>query len=144
MCCLPAWVCVCICVQPRCSLRGPWSASDSSISHVHCASRSRVTFLKRVCEFSCVTWTTISTFCQQCVKSLVNVILSSNFSFEAVTLHKTKMRVFPHCVSPKKMTKNRLRSVYTRWQLFSISCGSNAQHLENMNQIQQVMFFFFF
>lgn len=59
----------CICVEPRRSLRGRWSASDFPISHVRCTSRSQLNFLKGACEFSCVTWTTITTFRQQMVQT---------------------------------------------------------------------------
>lgn len=95
-------MCACVCVEPRCSLRGPWCTYDSSISHVHCSSRSWVTFLKGVCEFSCVTWTTIATFLQQCVKSPVKILLFSNVRFEAISLRTTKMRVVPYCVPTKR------------------------------------------
>lgn len=57
------------------------------LSCSHGSSRSRVTFLKGVCEFSCVTWTTIAAFRQQCVKSPVNIIISSNVRFETMSLY---------------------------------------------------------
>lgn len=105
-----------------------------------------MTILKGVCE--CVTWTTIATFRQQCVKSPVNVILFSNVRFEAISLRTTKMRVFPNCV-PTKNDKEKVRVSRDKVTKLSHKCTiilnvmcSNAQQLENMNQIQQVMYIF--